>query len=165
MIRVLDRLTPLLVVVALSTIGVGLIMASEGGRKPSGAGLGVTVDASTKDFGTAKVGETVSVNFLLTNRTDAPVRIVGSQQSCVRGGCVDARGLPVVIPARQAGEVRLAFKVISPCRYDGKVLLYTDCPDSPRVALGIVGTLERPEPPEPSQDTDSAPRTGGGIGD
>jgi hypothetical protein len=60
----------------------------------------VLLEEEAIDLGTCDVGSHRRVEFMLRNRGDKPVRIVGGTTTC---RCIATGGLPVVIPA---GEVR-----------------------------------------------------------
>lgn len=88
----------LLLSIALLTCGtVELALARIGGAK-------LTPDAYSRDAGVITAGSSRDLNFVLTNRSDLPITLLGSESSCT---CAAVSDLPLTIQAGRTGRVRV----------------------------------------------------------
>lgn len=95
-------------------------------------------DAYTKSFGTAGKDDRRSVRFRLTNYSERPIVLVGSDASCT---CLVTSDLPAVIPPGRSIEfrVRARFKSrLGP--YTERLRVLTDSGES-NLVLGVRGVF------------------------
>jgi hypothetical protein len=95
-------------------------------------------DAYSKSFGTAAKDERPSVEFLLRNRTEQPIKVLGVTRSCT---CLATSDLPIVIPPH--GEAILQVSSQAKSRlgpYSERLRVFTDAGQSSFV-LGVQGVF------------------------
>jgi hypothetical protein len=93
----------------------------------------------TISFGSSNVGSEFRVIHMLHNSSYKKVIVLGSNDSCIRRGCVAAEGLPLEVPARQTREVKIKTRVSMPGAIKGTLILYTDSPGQSEIFLTVVG--------------------------
>jgi hypothetical protein len=64
-------------------------------------------DAYSKSFGTVTKDERPSVDFLLKNWSERPIKVLGVNQSCT---CLTTSNLPIVIPSRGEAILRVSSR-------------------------------------------------------
>lgn len=152
-----DRLTLCGVAVTVALLGAAAIF------KVSPPTAHTRADAIQPVRTTYSLGEVASTRemiapFTLRNRAGKRMRILGYDGHCGPRGCIDARGLPVDVPASGEAVVEIAVRTpafAGPFRLS--LTLFTDSPGQLRLPLYVEGSV-RPAPdareaspaPEPS---------------
>lgn len=128
-------------VAAAVVAGCGLLVAvSEYGPISMwfAAGRPAGVSAEPVDVG-SRAGGRVEAITRVRNVTRRAVRLVGSQASC---SCVKMTEVPADIPAGGEATVRLSVSLDGPPRrISERILLFTDCPESPRLRISVSGRV------------------------
>jgi hypothetical protein len=89
------------------------------------------------DFGSASAGQELVQDIILTNWTDAPIRVIGGTSDC---SCVTTSSLPLTIPPGERRAVRVVLRPPGAVRgwLTRRAELWTDCERQPVVRL-VVG--------------------------
>jgi hypothetical protein len=95
-------------------------------------------DAYTKSFGAATTDERPSVNFLLTNWTEQPIKVLGANSSCT---CLVTSDLPFVVPPKGRALLKVGARAKSRSGpYAERLRVITDTMQS-NLVLYVQGTF------------------------
>jgi len=101
-------------------------------------GDGLIPDAYTKSFGTATLNERPSVEFLLSNYTKQPIKVLGSNSTCT---CLVTSNLPLIIPPNGKAILKVNARSKSRSRpYSERVRVLTDSGES-KLFLSVQGVF------------------------
>jgi hypothetical protein len=106
------------------------------------AGDRLLISTQTQSVGDLLPGQRSTVEFRLTNLSNAPVIVVGARVSCV---CVSVQELPLAVPRSETR--RLAIVVRAPAKQgliSENIQLYTNAPGESMRTLKIVGRVVVP---------------------
>ena len=129
--------------VALAVLGLYLGVQSESNAgAPRGRML--ALDPPTVTLGVVPHEARVPVKVMLSNRGDNGIRVLGLERTCSPWGCTDDSNLPLRIPPGQSRQIEMMF--YAPRRgfvgpFSSEISLYTDSPETARLALGIQGEV------------------------
>jgi hypothetical protein len=114
-------------------------------REPSGGLSGrLTIDATRKSFGDLPLGVSNAMMFNLTNHTSGQMKILGATSSCYPIACLNAEGLPLVIPPWCNRQMRVMVRTRDrEGRFLGSVTIFTDCPENPKMDIEVSGDVKR----------------------
>jgi hypothetical protein len=82
------------------------------------------------------------LEYVLTNHSSSPIRLLGSPPSCGLQACLNVRGLPASIAPHGSLALTLDVETRKPCEFEGRKTIYTDCPGTPQIDLVIRGRIE-----------------------
>ena len=87
-------------------------------------GDGLIPDVYTRSFGIVDKNERPTIEFSLTNYTEQPIKVVGSNSSCT---CLVTSDLPMVVPPHARSTLRVAARSRSrPGPYSERIHLLTE---------------------------------------
>lgn len=109
--------------------------------RASNAGL-IHLEAGETNFGHVKSGKSAAVELSIVNPSDLPRRLLGARQVCQAQGCVVADGLPITIPGRSTGTLRLVFHAMRPGQFVARLPVYTDCEDRSELEVRLNGYVD-----------------------
>lgn len=102
-------------------------------------GQPLTADATEKSFGIAQPGQHVALSFLLTNRGDTPIRVVGSRMIC---DCTMVDRRPFRLEPGQSRPFRVTVDLPKePQVVHRSLTLYTNIPGQPELELAVAGRV------------------------
>lgn len=96
---------------------------------------------SVQSFGSASVGEVLTLKFSAENRTSRGIRVIGCESICFRAGCLMAEGLPVEIPPGQQRDIEISVYAKTPGEFDKELAIFTDNVGQHRIVLGVEGQV------------------------
>jgi len=105
-------------------------------------GESIIIDPPFVDFGDGAAGDVIERSISIRNFTDNEVRIVGGTSDC---RCVFAKGLPLTIAPRAAGDLALQFQFPSDAKDSvrQRALIITDNTEQPIVVIRFFGKLSQ----------------------
>lgn len=95
-------------------------------------------EESELSVGTLEVGDQQVVIFHLTNLTDRPITVVGSQSNCT---CTSAERLPLMVPARGRSPLRVTYRAQTAADVSETVRLFTDSERNRQIVLRVTGRV------------------------
>lgn len=102
-------------------------------------GKSLLVDATTKSFGSIKPSEKGEIEFILSNISKQPIRILGGDTDC---GCMLFYDkLPITIEPERRASIHVQVSPVKPGNYDGRAILYTSAAGSRTLELRVVGKI------------------------
>lgn len=101
---------------------------------------GVTVEAASQSFGAARAGAEVTVRFLIRNRSNRTVKLLGSSGSCSPAGCISADGFPVEMPPWSEHSVEVQCQGRTG-HYRQEISVYTSYPGQAELPLTVEGDV------------------------
>lgn len=105
------------------------------------------VDAPSRVTRDLAAGEEGAVEFVLSNRADIPITILGARSSC---SCTATHDLPLRLPPSSSRSIRVTYRPRSdtkPGAYPQTVQLYTDYPKRATLPLILVGRVAQAAAP------------------
>ena len=109
-------------------------------------GKTITISPQTFDVGPYGDGDVKLARFAVANRGRLPILIIGGQTSC---SCVSLCELPIRIEAGSSADLSFSLKLkAGRPSLPQSILLYTDMPDQPTIALRVDGSVS-PAKPQP----------------
>lgn len=100
------------------------------------------VDAPVHDFGTTWAGPTLQHTFSIANAGDAPLAILGVEPDC---GCTKAGTFPTRIEPGQSAPFPFSLNTAAVHgKYDKKIKVRTNAPETPLLTLSLRGECKRP---------------------
>ena len=146
-----------LAAVAIGLFGLSFASIVDGSLAPE-ARSPLQVDATVKSLGTARSGLNFPVEFRLTNRGSAPIRVVGATYSCNRHACLSGKDLPISIPGGESRPVRVNVATYQPGDYSHEITFYTDAPGRSSLVLTIRGRVAGTDEQVAASRAGAAPR-------
>jgi Protein of unknown function (DUF1573) len=102
-------------------------------------GEGLIPDAYARSFGTVSKRTRPSVEFSLTNYTEQPIKVLGSNSSCT---CLVTSDLPMVIPPSGRAILKVSARAKSRLGpYSERVSILTDSSES-KLVLNVQGAFQ-----------------------
>lgn len=117
------------------------ITSLRGVAEPGRVGVGLEPDALCKSFGVVVSERAVTVPFVLTNRSNRPLKVLGARAVCLRLACLDVAGLPIEVVPGGERSIRVDVRTRGHGDFDDEMTLYTDQVDRPTISLGIKGRV------------------------
>jgi hypothetical protein len=103
------------------------------------SGERVLLDQTSKTFGTVDAGSTQVLQFVVMNKTDHPLNILGSKTSC---GCTVVENLPMSIPAGSFKPVGVVVKTDSfKGQFNARIRLFSEEKDHPEINFEVRGYI------------------------
>jgi hypothetical protein len=94
-------------------------------------------------------GELRTFSVKVENRTDQPMRVIGSSSNCF---CLGISGLRREIPPGGAGSVEVQVRFIgTPGRFTHQVFLYLDTGELRQIPFQVIGRVDADVPDPPNQ--------------
>lgn len=101
----------------------------------------VVVPASS-DFGRLSIGETAALSYRLTNLSDRPIRLMGSQSSC---DCTLLAGLPRTVNSGDSLDLKATLRTSKETGVvTGRIRVFTDSNAQSEVVLAYTGSVDVP---------------------
>lgn len=102
----------------------------------------------------ATPGQRLELSFEITNHGMSDLWIVGAEEECFKGGCVDIQGLPLTIPVGERRSVVVKFRAGRPGEFAHEFPIYTSHPIEQTITLAVKGIIDpdsesRPTPDQP----------------
>lgn len=101
----------------------------------------IVSESPMKALGDVAPRSVMYVSFPVENRSDKPIRVVGSIKCCLKEGCLSAEGLPQTIAGHSSASVRLRLATTRGGDFQNSIVLYTDSVNQPQFTLGVTGHL------------------------
>ena len=103
------------------------------------SGFRLLVDSDAKSVGAVEPSGERVVAFQLSNRSDRPILLLGSQVSC---SCLRGKPLPITIPSGGSRPYEVRFHAKPKLGIVAETLtLFTDDPQRPRLVLKVEGRV------------------------